>query len=304
MFVELILYQFLFMSMIVSEDKCIVITGASSGIGYSLGMLCGARKAKVALLARRADRLHELAQKVEDAGGIALPITCDVTNSKQVELSLDTVINEFGTIDVLINNAGRGYTASVEDTTDEDIRSMFELNAFSLWYTSRKVLPIMKEKNSGVIVTVSSVAGKMGFPFNSAYVAAKHAAVGFHAALTAELAGTNVRSIVVCPDGVQTEWPHVTENAPIGELFSRGIRNSKEVAKERNIPLAPLSTMMTADNVAEIIMNSIEDNNSPLDVFTHTGSYERSIVAAENRLQYREEMLPLYIGMQKAYKKQ
>lgn len=288
----------------ISDDKCIVITGASSGIGYSLGMLCGERKAKVALLARRKDRLDELAQRIKTLGGYALPIMCDVTKSKEVEDSLDSIVSEFGTVDVLINNAGRGYTASVEDTTDEDIRSMFELNTFSLWYTSRKVLPIMKEKNSGVIITVSSVAGKMGFPFNSAYVAAKHAAVGFHAALTAELAGTNVRSIVVCPDGVQTEWPHVTENAPIGELFSKGIKNSKEVAKERNIPLAPLSKMMTADQVAAIIINSIEDDNSALDIFTHTGSYERSILAAENRHQHREEMLPLYIGMQKAYKKQ
>lgn len=289
------------LNMIISHDTAIIITGASSGIGYSLALQCAAQKAKVALLARRFDRLTELADKVNAMGGTALPIQCDITNSKEVETSIDAIVGQFGTLDILINNAGRGYTASVEHTTDDDIRSMFELNAFSLWYATRKVLPIMKARNSGVIVTVSSVAGRMGFPFNSAYVAAKHAAIGFHAGLTAELAGTNIRSLVICPDGVETEWAHVTENAPIGDLFAKGIRYSREIAREKGMPLSPLARMKSPDEIARIIIEGIENDDSPSDIFTHEGSYERSLSAVHNRNEQVGIMYPLYAGMQKAY---
>lgn len=301
MFVRYELITIIQLHMIISQDTTIIITGASSGIGYSLALQCAERKAKVVLLARRFERLLELSDKVHEMGGRALPIRCDITKSKEVEASIDAVIEHFGTIDILINNAGRGYTASVEHTTDEDIRSMFEVNAFSLWYATRKVLPIMRTRNKGVIVTVSSVAGRMGFPFNSAYVAAKHAAIGFHAGLTAELAGTNIRSLVICPDGVETEWAQVTENAPIGDLFSKGIRYSREIAREKNIPLSPLARMKSPDDIARIIIEGIENDTSPLDIFTHEGSYERSVLAVQDRNEQVNTMYPLYAGMQKAY---
>lgn len=287
--------------MIITEKTVIVITGASSGIGAALARLCAEKKAKVALLARRLDRLSDLAESLQSYGAEILPIQCDVTDKQSVIDALTQVNNKLGNIDVLVNNAGRGYTGSVEDTTDDHLHSMFSLNVYSLWYAVREVLPIMKAKDQGIILTISSVAGTMGFPYNSAYVAAKHAAVGFHAGLAAELAGTNVRTHVICPDGVLTEWADVTETMPIGTLFAKGIAYSRTIAREKGIPLAPLAKMKSADDIAQCIIETIENDNAPLDIFTHEGSHERSIAASQDRSAFVRMMLPLYEGMRKAY---
>jgi len=287
--------------MIISENTVVVITGASSGIGAVLARLCAEKKVKVALLARRFDRLQALTESLQSTGAQILPLQCDVTDKESLISTLNRVKNELGDIDVLVNNAGRGYTGAVEDTTDEHLHSMFSLNVYSLWYAVREVLPIMKANDHGVIITVSSVAGTMGFPYNSAYVAAKHAAVGFHAGLAAELAGTNVRTHVICPDGVLTEWADVTETMPIGTLFAKGIAYSRTIAREKGIPLAPLAKMKSADDIAQCIIETIENDDAPLDIFTHEGSHERSIAASQDRSAFVRMMLPLYEGMRKAY---
>ena len=287
--------------MLITENTVIVITGASSGIGESLVRQCAEKKAKIALLARRYDRLQSIVASLENTGAQLLPIECDVTKKESVVDALTHIKSELGDIDVLVNNAGRGYTGAVEDTTDEHLHSMFSLNVYSLWYAVREVLPTMKARNSGVIITVSSVAGTMGFPYNSAYVAAKHAAVGFHAGLAAELAGTNVRTHVICPDGVLTEWADVTETMPIGNLFAKGIAYSRTIAREKGIALAPLAKMKSADEIAQCIVETMENDNAPLDIFTHEGSHERSIAASQDRSAFVNMMLPLYVGMRKAY---
>lgn len=289
------------MYMLISENTVIVITGASSGIGAALARLCAEKKAKIALLARRFDRLEALTESLRPYGAQILPIRCDVTRKESVVDALTQLKNQFGDVNVLVNNAGRGYTGAIEDTTDEHLHSMFSLNVYSLWYAVREVLPSMKSEDKGVIITVSSVAGTMGFPYNSAYVAAKHAAVGFHAGLAAELAGTNVRTHVICPDGVLTEWADVTETMPIGTLFAKGIAYSRSIAREKDVPLAPLAKMKSADEIAQSIVETIENDNAPLDIFTHEGSHERSIAASQDRSAFVNMMLPLYVGMRKAY---
>ena len=161
----------------------------------------------------------------------------------------------------------------------------------------------MKSQGSGHILNVASVAGTMGFPFNSAYVSAKHAVMGFTASLRAELAGSNIHATAICPDGVITEWGTVTEGGPIGNLFMAGIKESRTIAREQGLGLAPLVPMLSAQDAAQIIFNAAM-NPPTHDVYTHAGTHERALGFAQNRSEAEQTMLSLYLGMQKAYKPQ
>ncbi len=284
----------------ITSSTIALITGASSGIGEALAIALAGNGANVALCARRTNKLEAVAEAVRNAGGTPLVITADVTNRNAAEEAVRYTIETFGGIDILINNAGRGHLSSVEDTTQEQLESMFELNVYSLFYTAAAALPVMKQQKRGHIITVSSVAGKMAFPFNSAYVAAKHAAVGFTAALRAELVETGVEATVICPDGVATDWAGVTEGGPIGDIFVRGIRMSKQIAAERNLPRSPLQPLMSPHDVATVILQAIR-NPRESDVFTHPGTYELAVQAATNRQALEQQYLPLYLGMREAY---
>lgn len=284
----------------ITDSTIAVITGASSGIGASLAVQLAARGVAVALVARRKDRLDELVGKITTNGGKALAIVADVSQKSQAEDAIKQAIAHFGGISLLINNAGRGNLASVEDTPSSQLESIFGVNVFALWYTTAAALPVMKSQGHGAIVTVSSVAGTIGYPYDSAYVAAKHAAIGFHASLRAELVETGVESYVVCPDGVITEWGAVTEGGAIGELFMGGIKRSRTIARERGLPLTPLSKMITADTAASLIIAGIESGEQT-DIFTHEGTKERAVRAATNRHDVETEMLPLFLGMQAEY---
>ncbi len=296
----LIIYNREHKAMEITPSTVVLITGASSGIGEALAMELAASGAGIALCARRTDRLEAVAENVRAAGGRPLVITADITDRSAAEKAVQLTIETFGGIDVLVNNAGRGHRSSVEDTTQEQLESMFELNVYSLFYTTAAVLPLMKQQGRGHIITVSSIAGKMAFPFNSAYVAAKHAAVGFTAALRAELVETGVEATVICPDGVATEWAGTTEGGAIGEIFVQGIRRSKQIAAGRGLPLSPLQPLMSAQAVASVIVGAIR-NPREADVFTHPGTYELAVMAATDRKALEQKYLPLYLGMREAY---
>lgn len=286
--------------MIVESTSVVVITGASSGIGEALAVQCASRGATVVLVARRADRLATLADAVRTAGGTPLVIVADVSKEEDCDSIVRTTLDHAGSIDVLVNNAGRGNCASVEDTSTEQLQSITALNVYALFWLTARVLPVMKAKNAGSIITVSSVAGKMGFPFNAAYVAAKHAAVGFTASLRAELLAYNINATVVCPDGVTTEWGSATEGSPIGDLFMKGIRKSKRIAQESGRPLPPLKRMISAEDAARVILDAIEAGRSN-DVYTHEGSREQMVRVATDRIAEEDAMTPLFLGMHEAY---
>jgi short-subunit dehydrogenase len=284
----------------ISSETRAVITGASSGIGEALAIALGELGAKVALIARRKERLEAVAEKVRKAGGTPLVLQADVAAKEDIQSAMKQAIEEFGGIDILVNNAGRGNLASIEDTTPEQLESIFGVNVYSLWYTTAIALPVMKKQGSGHIMNVSSVVGKVAFPMNSAYISAKHATVGFTAALRTELQETGVEASVVCPAGVETEWAVVTEGGPIADIFVGGIQRSQAIAEERGIPRAPLTGMMSAAAVAEIMLEAIRNPRKP-DVFTHNGTEVEAILAETDRRAVENQMLPLYLGMRQEY---
>ncbi|MEO8167484.1 MAG: SDR family oxidoreductase, partial [bacterium] len=239
------------------NNKISIITGASSGIGAALAELLAKEGATVILAARRVDKLYDLAQKIKAAGGNAIIHPCDVTVKAEAENLIHQTVKDHKRIDILVNNAGRGHFASVEDTTDEMIQSMFKLNVYSLWYTVRPALKYMKEQGAGHIINVASMAGKLGYPYNSAYVAAKHACVGFTHALRLELAETNIHASVVCPNGVLTDWASVTEGGSMLPMFSQSGPGIKRIAEERGIQLPPIEGVLPPENIAQQILDCI-----------------------------------------------
>jgi len=284
-----------------SPETVVAISGASSGIGAALAERLAMRGVRLALCARRRERLSHVAARVRSLGAEVLEVVADVSGEEEatdfIERTLDTYN---GRLDVLIANAGRGHCAAVEDTPSEQLYSMFAVNVFQLWYLVRPALPVMRAQQRGHIVAISSIAGKIAYPYNAAYTAAKHAVVGFIAALRTELVETGVEATVVCPAGVETEWASATEGMPIGDLFADGIARSRTIARERGIPRAPLQRMMSAADVAQKIISVIESPPGA-DVFTHDGSEELVAMALASRRSYEQAMLPLLLGMRQSY---
>lgn len=283
------------------NDSVAVITGASSGIGAATGRLLASHGASVVLAARRKDMLEAVARGIREAGGKALAIPADVTRRNEAEELIHRAVQAFGRIDILVNNAGRGHLSSIEDTTDEMIRHMFELNVFALWYTTRPALRYMSKQDGGHVITIASMAGKVGYPFNSAYVAAKHAVAGFTYALRMELLGTNIHASVVFPAGVKTDWANVTEGSPMKPLFSESGPIVKRIAAERGITLPKIEGVMPPERVAEAILGCIQ--NPVADVYTHEGSRAYALLAADKREEAERMQLPIVLGERDVYDK-
>lgn len=294
----------------ITNSTIALITGASSGIGASLAIALARYGAKVAIAARRQDRLEEVAEQIRQAGGTPLVILADFSKKVDSEQAVRTTIGTFGGIDILVNNAGRGNVASIEDTTQEQLDSLFSLNVYSLWYTTAIALPVMKQQQRGHIINISSMAGKSAFPCSSVYIATKHACVGFTAALRAELAGTGVEATVICPVNVKTEWASATEGGSIDVLFAKAMESLANAEKPASLPLGASPALVNAlqemavhlspEEVADTIIATIQ-NPSKADVFTHPGSEEVALAIAHDRRLVETLQRDFILSMRQAY---
>jgi short-subunit dehydrogenase len=182
-----------------------VVTGASSGIGEASAVALAQRGAKVVLTARRKERLDDLADRIERAGGTALAIRCDVTDREQLA-SLPSVVNEaFGPCDILVNNAGIPGGGRFANLTYEQIERIIEVNVLGVMYGSRAFLPGMLKRRHGHIVNVASLAGRFATPGAAVYGASKHAVVAFSESLFYEVEDQGVLVTAVNPGFVKTE---------------------------------------------------------------------------------------------------
>lgn len=180
-----------------------VITGASSGIGAEFARELVRRGARVALIARRKDRLESLAQAI--GTGAASIHVCDVSNRAAVAAAWRQVVHRWGVVDMLINNAGYGRHVLVKDQDVEDIERMMQTNFLGAVYWIKNALPLMRERGRGWILNMSSLAGLTPQPDEAAYSATKYALTGFSEALAYELAPLGIHVMVVHPALVNTE---------------------------------------------------------------------------------------------------
>jgi NAD(P)-dependent dehydrogenase (short-subunit alcohol dehydrogenase family) len=179
------------------------ITGCSTGFGHELAKLVLARGWRAVVTARDKARVAGLVRSAEDR---ALALGLDVTDPGQIVAAVRAAQDRFGRIDVLVNNAGYGYQASVEEGVDGAIRAQFEANVFGLFALTRAVLPGMRARRSGYVINLSSVAGFVGFPGSGYYAATKHAVEGWSDALAAEVAPLGIKVTCVEPGPFRTDW--------------------------------------------------------------------------------------------------
>src|SRR5205809_5235900 len=182
-----------------------LVTGASSGIGAQLARDLAARGMRVALLARRADRLTALADEIRRAGGHAIVVPGDVAERASIEDAAAGVLERFGRVDLLVNNAGYGRHVLFKDHDPADIERMMRTNYLGVVWATKAVLPAMRARRRGWIVNISSVAGKLGQPDEAAYSASKFAVTGLSEGLSYELAPLGIHVMTVYPALVRTE---------------------------------------------------------------------------------------------------
>ncbi len=273
-----------------------VITGASSGIGEALARRLANGKAELILVARRADRLDDLASGLRSSGNIVHVVPADLEQPAEVLRVAAHTLETLDRIDVVVHNAGRGHLASVEGTSLEQWRRMFALNVDAPYLLTQQLLPRFRKQQGGHLLFVSSMAGKIGYPYNAAYVAAKHALVGFVAGLRSELIGTNIHATVVCPSGVASEWGDATDGGSINDLYAKAIPRSREIARDNQLPLAPLKKLISSDSAAQCIVEAIERGRSN-DVYTHDGTEELAVMANVNRMHLEDQHRALWLAM-------
>lgn len=217
-------------------QKVVFITGASSGIGRALAIELGKRGAAVGLLARRAEALKELVGEVEQAGGRALALSCDVRDALAVRAAADALREHFGRIDVLVANAGIATIGHITQVSAEEVSDVMSINVIGAANSVAAVLPEMVKQGSGHLVAISSLAAYRGVPKSAAYCASKAAVSAFFESARVDLRGTGVDVSIIHPGFIKTpltagrkaEMPYLMELDDATQKIIRAIEERRK----------------------------------------------------------------------------
>lgn len=186
-----------------TPNKVWFITGCSTGFGRELAKEALSNGYKVVVTARKPEQVADIVAAYPESA-LALPL--DVTVPLQIQDAVQAAIGRFGRIDVLVNNAGIGYFGAVEESEENEVRRMFEINFFGLANMTNAVLPYMRQQRSGHILNVASIGGLRSFPAVGFYNATKYAVDGLSEALYKEVTPLGIKVTVICPSGFRTDW--------------------------------------------------------------------------------------------------
>jgi NADP-dependent 3-hydroxy acid dehydrogenase YdfG len=196
------------------KDKVIVITGASSGIGEATAILLAERGAKVVLGARRPDKLKALADRITAAGGEAVYASTDVTKRDDVQKLIGMALEQYGQIDVLVNNAGIGPISPLDDLRIEEWEQMIDINIKGVLYGIAAALPVFRKQGFGHFVNTASTAGLITMPNMAVYSGTKFAVRAISEGLRQE-AGEKLRVTIISPGFVQTDFVETVSNPAV-----------------------------------------------------------------------------------------
>jgi len=234
------------------------ITGCSTGFGRELARLVLDRGWRAVVTARDPSQVADLVQGHE---GDAIALQLDVTDAAQVAAAAKAAQDRFGQVDVLVNNAGYGYLAAIEEGEDAEVRAMFEANFFGLVAMTRAVLPGMRARRSGHIVNISSIGGLASFPATGYYHATKYAVEGLSESLAQEVAPLGIKVLVVEPGPFRTNWagPSIKQSATRIEDYAAtaGARRLQTEARSGKQPGDPV-------RAAEAIIAAVQADHPPL----------------------------------------
>ncbi len=212
-----------------------LITGCSTGFGRELAKLVLARGWRAVVTARDASKVADIVEGHQDRA-LALPL--DVTQPAQIDAVVAKATERFGRIDVLVNNAGYGYLAAIEEGEDAAVRDMFETNVFGLVDTTKAVLPLMRKQRSGLIVNVSSIGGLSSFAATGYYHGTKYAVEGLSESLALEVKPLGIDVMLVEPGPFRTNWagPSIKQSAIVIDDYAStaGERRKQTAARSGN----------------------------------------------------------------------
>lgn len=222
------------------SGKTALITGASSGIGAAVALQLAREGAKTVLAARRLDRLTGVAADIERAGGAALPVVCDVCDRASIDAAMDKAVEHFGSLDIVVANAGFYVDGIVQELTPEDFRAQMDTNFFGVVDTVFAALPHLRASH-GRLGIVSSVMGLMAMPSASAYCASKYALCGFGESIYYDLAAEGIAVTMINPGLVESE-----------------IRSKDNRGQDTGRPdPAPQNMVMPAEKAARLIVHAL-----------------------------------------------
>lgn len=183
--------------------KVWLITGCSTGFGRELAKAVLAKGYNAAVASRNTDDVKDI---IKNYPQTAIAVKLDVTVKEQVVSAVAETVKKFGQVDFLVNNAGIGYFAAIEESEEDKVRNMFEINFWGLAHMTNEVLPIMRKQRSGFIINIASIGGLRGFPGVGFYNATKFAVDGYSEALSKETAPLGIKVMIVAPSGFRTDW--------------------------------------------------------------------------------------------------
>lgn len=225
------------------QNKTILITGASSGIGKAMALKAAQDGATVLLAARNEDKLNEVAKEVEKLGGKAEVIVCDVTDASQVKNMFLKSVASGRVLDVVFDNAGLGYIAPIQDLTTDQIKKTIDLNIFGMITVAKFASEIFTRQKHGHLIMTSSIAGLVTVPQWSVYVASKWAITGFAGCIRPELKRFGIKVSTLHPGVVETDF------------FA---------AEKANIDFTKLSKAITSQEVAQAVYKAIFTNKKKI----------------------------------------
>ena len=226
------------------KGQVVLITGASSGIGRATALEFAKQGAKLALVSRSQEKLNAVADEIRSINQDVLVVPTDVSSTEQVAEMVQKVLEAYGRVDVLFNNAGSSYVARVEDENFlDDLKKMIDVDFYGTIYATKEVLPVMKKQGSGHIMNMSSVVGRKAFPHFGGYSSAMHAISAFTDSLRQELSGTGINISIIHPALTQTPLlDHVNpEDMP---------------------PPFRAMTPITVESVAKAVVNGVQYNQA------------------------------------------
>jgi NAD(P)-dependent dehydrogenase (short-subunit alcohol dehydrogenase family) len=230
------------------RDRVVVITGGGRGLGYVIAQEFLSAGCRIAICGRDADEIASAAQRLRGRGAEVLGAVCDAAQSSQVDDFIRQVLDRFGCIDVLVNNAGQTFVGAATDLREEDVAAALRNIFWVQYHPTMRVLPHMRARQFGRIVNIASIGGKVPLPHQAAYVAGKFAVVGWSETLAAELAKDNIRVSTLTP-------PPLRDGASLyGNFLGRAEEEFRWFTVAANAPL--LST--TAAAVARVVRDAAE----------------------------------------------
>lgn len=235
--------------------ETVLITGASQGIGKATTQRFASKGYNVVLAARHADRLQNLAQEIESQGTAALAVPTDVRDPEQVKILVEKAIAHFGSIDILINNAGVYLLGPVEEFSLDDWHTCIDTNLWGYIHTIYAILPHFLARKKGTIVNVGSIGGKIPIPYQTIYTASKYAVTGLTEALHAELTPKGIQVCGIHPNFIKTD---LMERAIFREKNQEDFQQRHDLVE--NAVKSPL--LETPEKVAQAILNAVKHQKS------------------------------------------